>query len=263
MVKWPSGQVKEAEGSVGPRWDAGPPDRSTTSVVFARGLTREYRRGAETIRALKGIDLEVKQGEFVGVLGHSGAGKTTLLNLAGLMDRPTSGTLEVLGNDLSRRRGLDALRRGNVGFVFQEFYLMPQLTALENVLMPKMWGRARKGSGDWVLGTGQEPQKPGTVRAKELLKLVGLEKRMNHRPTELSGGEMQRVAIARSLVNDPRLLLADEPTGNLDTKTRDTVLSLLLELNQDSGLTVLVATHDLSLESWFSRVVKLEDGVVQ
>jgi ABC-type lipoprotein export system ATPase subunit len=153
---------------------------------------------------------------------------------------------------------LDALRRKNIGFVFQEFYLMPTLTALENVLLPMMWGDS---------GHDPKPKEgfghvPPRTRAHELLELVGLKHRITHRPTELSGGEMQRVAIARALINSPRLLLADEPTGNLDTKTRDEVLNLLTSLNRDSGLTVLVATHDWSLESRFSRVIRLEDGNV-
>ena len=217
-------------------------------AVEASGLTRVYSRGAETIRALKGIDLDVQSGEFIGVVGHSGAGKTTLLNLLGLMDRPTEGRLSVLGRDVTRRGvRLDALRRENVGFVFQDFYLMPTLTALENVLLPTMWGG----------GPGRQ------ARAKELLERVGLKQRMTHRPGELSGGEMQRVAVARALINSPKLLLADEPTGNLDTKTRDDIFFLLVDLNRGSGLTVIVATHDMGLESRFSRVVRLEDGVIK
>ncbi len=216
-------------------------------AVVAKGLVRTYRRGAEKIQALKGIDLHIQCGEFVGVVGHSGAGKTTLLNLIGLMDRATEGSLSVLGYDTARRGvRFDALRRKNIGFVFQEFYLMPTLTALENVLLPSMWGG------------GGSPK----ARARELLDRVGLKQRMTHKPSELSGGEMQRVAVARALVNSPRLLLADEPTGNLDTVTRDGIFNLLLALNRDSGLTVIVATHDLSLESRFTRVVRLEDGNV-
>jgi ABC-type lipoprotein export system ATPase subunit len=216
-------------------------------AVEASGLVRTYRRGVEKIRALKGIDFTIGSGEFVGVVGHSGAGKTTLLNLIGLMDRATEGELKVLGHDTARRGvGFDALRRKNIGFVFQEFYLMPTLTALENVLLPSMWGGGSL-----------------KVRARELLDRVGLGQRMTHKPSELSGGEMQRVAVARALVNSPRLLLADEPTGNLDTATRDGIFNLLLALNRDSGLTVVVATHDLSLESRFTRVIRLEDGVIK
>ena len=215
-------------------------------AVEAKGLVRTYRRGVEKIQALKGIDLDIQCGEFVGVVGHSGAGKTTLLNLIGLMDRATEGELKVLGHDTARRgTRFDALRRENIGFVFQEFYLMPTLTALENVLLPSMWGGGSL-----------------KVRARELLDRVGLGKRMTHKPSELSGGEMQRVAVARALVNSPRLLLADEPTGNLDTVTRDGIFNLLLALNRDSGLTVVVATHDLSLESRFTRVIRLEDGAI-
>ena len=217
-------------------------------AVDAKGLVRTYSRGAEKIQALKGIDLNIQCGEFVGVVGHSGAGKTTLLNLIGLMDRATEGELKVLGHDTARHgTRFDALRRENIGFVFQEFYLMPTLTALENVLLPSMWG-------------GGSSLK---VRARELLDRVGLKQRMTHKPSELSGGEMQRVAVARALVNSPRLLLADEPTGNLDTATRDGVFNLLLALNRDSGLTVVVATHDLSLESRFTRVIRLEDGAIK
>jgi putative ABC transport system ATP-binding protein len=221
--------------------------QANSTAVMALGLVRVYRRGAEQIQALKGIDLGIAQGEFLGVVGHSGAGKTTLLNLIGLMDRPTRGRLAVLGTDVTRRGvRLDALRRRNTGFVFQEFYLMPTMTALENVLLPTMWG-----------STGNPLE-----RARALLEQVGLAHRMNHRPTELSGGEMQRVAVARALVNRPKLLLADEPTGNLDTKTRDDILNLLVALNRDSGLTVVVATHDTSLEPRFTRVIRLEDGVI-
>jgi len=232
----------------------------SNTAVEARGLTRVYRRGAESIRALKGIDLAIGRGEFVGVVGHSGAGKTTLLNLFGLMDRPTEGRLEVLGTDVTRRGvRFDALRRANIGFVFQEFYLMPTLTALENVLLPTMWG---KGNAERRAANAELP-KGIRDRAEELLNFVGLGHRMTHKPSELSGGEMQRVAVARALINSPRLLLADEPTGNLDTTTRDGIFNLLLGLNRDSGLTVVVATHDLSLESRFTRVVRLEDGVIK
>ncbi len=226
-------------------------------AATANGLVRTYRRGAEEIRALKGIDLDIKCGELVGVIGHSGAGKTTLLNLIGLMDHPTQGRLEVLGNDITRRGvHLDALRRKNIGFVFQEFYLMPTLTATENVLLPSMWGAS--GNDGRKMKNDERHE-----RARELLDLVGLGHRTTHKPSELSGGEMQRVAVARALVNEPRLLLADEPTGNLDTLTRDGIFNLLLALNRDSGLTVIVATHDLGLESRFTRVVRLEDGVIK
>jgi len=216
-------------------------------LVQAKGLVRRYRRGAEVICALKAIDLTINVGEFVGVLGRAGAGKTTLLNLIGLMDRPSDGELRVFGHDALRPRlSLDRLRRENVGFVFQEFYLIHTLTAFENVMLPALWGSAR----------GME------TRARALLERVGLSQRISHRPSELSGGEMQRVAVARALVNSPRLLLADEPTGNLDTRTRDAIFELLAELNRDEKLTVVVATHDRSLEPRFQRIIRLEDGNV-
>jgi ABC-type lipoprotein export system ATPase subunit len=217
-----------------------------SDVVVARGLVRRYRRGAETICALKGIDLDISAGEFVGVVGRAGAGKTTLLNLLGLMDRPSDGELRILGRDTAKPgMSPDRLRRENIGFVFQEFHLIHTLTALENVLLPGLWGGTRIAE-----------------RGRLLLERVGLARRTTHRPSELSGGEMQRVAVARALVNSPKLLLADEPTGNLDTKTRDAIFDLLAELNRDEKLTVVVATHDLSLEPRFRRIIRLEEGNV-
>jgi len=215
-------------------------------IVRATRLLRRYQRGSETVCGLKGIDFSIQEGEFLGVVGRAGAGKTTLLNLVGLMDKPSEGRLSVLGVDVTRRgTSLDRLRRENVGFVFQEFYLIHTLTALENVMLPSLWsGRDLK------------------QKARALLERVGLGHRITHRPSELSGGEMQRVAVARALVNSPRLLLADEPTGNLDTKTRDSIFDLLQELNRNEKLTVIVATHDLSLEARFSRVIRLEEGNV-
>jgi putative ABC transport system ATP-binding protein len=218
---------------------------STSPAVVARGLTRLYRRNAETIRAVDGVDLRIEQGEFIGLVSRSGSGKTTLLNLIGLMDRPTSGSLEVLGNDVTKKRtDLDGLRLRNVGFVFQDFYLLPGLSVLRNVLLPALWS-----------GTSNGMER----NAAELIERVGLSHRLNHRPGELSGGEMQRVAIARALVNQPRLLLADEPTGNLDTGTRDATFDLFSELN-GQGLTIVVATHDQSLRPRFGRLLELEEG---
>ncbi len=217
------------------------------ATARAEGLVKVYRRGAEEIRALKGIDLEIEPGEFVCLLGPSGAGKTTTLNLLGLMDRPTGGRLDVAGHvvgDGARQSEseLDRVRRENIGFIFQQFYLMPTLSALENVEMPQLW-------------TG----KPDRARARALLERVGLGHRMAHRPGELSGGEQQRVAIARALVNRPKLLLADEPTGNLDTRTRDDILALFRELAGE-GLSILLATHDQELVGYADRVVQLDEG---
>ncbi len=224
---------------------------SRSGIVSAEGLVRIYRRGAETIQALKGVDVSIAPGEFVCLLGRSGAGKTTMLNLFGLMDRVTEGRLQVAGRLISgegiRPLGEDALdkvRRENIGFIFQQFYLMSTLTAAENVEMPLLWSGASK---------------PG--RARDLLNQVGLSHRMSHKPSELSGGEQQRVAIARALINDPKLLLADEPTGNLDTKTRDAIFDLFQQLNDD-GLAILLATHDAELAERVSRVIGIEDGQI-
>lgn len=218
-------------------------------MVEARGLTKTYRRGAEEIRALDGVDLTLWPGEFICLLGPSGAGKTTLLNQIGCLDVPTAGALSIAGqsicgNGASRlsEAQRDRLRRENIGFIFADFFLLPTLTAWENVHLPLLWSGRR------------DP-----VRARELLERVGLGHRLTHRPRELSGGEMQRVAVARALIHRPKLLLADEPTGNVDTTTRDGLLELFQELNAE-GLTILLATHDHELAERVDRVVRLEDG---
>jgi len=221
----------------------------TGTLVKATGLEKTYPLGQGEVHALKGIDLELLKGEFAMLLGPSGAGKTTTLNLMGCLDRPTGGELllageTLYGNGRALREGrLDAIRRDRVGLVFTEFFLVPTLTATENVQLPMLWRGA-----------------PDRGRAEELLEAVGLEDRLTHRPTELSGGEMQRVAIARALVNEPDLLLADEPTGNLDTNTRDEIFALLEKLNGERGLTVLIATHDTELAQRMRRVIHLCDG---
>jgi putative ABC transport system ATP-binding protein len=222
-------------------------DRGT--VAEAVGVSKLYHRGAEEIRALTELDLALDPGTFSCVLGPSGAGKTTLLNLLGVMDVPTGGTLRVVGQTIAADGKVrlpegkrDQLRRENIGFIFTEFFLMPTLSALENVQMPLLWsGRDDRGY------------------AGQLLERVGLGHRLHHRPGELSGGEMQRVAIARALINRPKLLLADEPTGNVDTKTRDGIFELFRELNGD-GLTIVLATHDRELATRIDRVVPLQEG---
>jgi putative ABC transport system ATP-binding protein len=220
-------------------------------VASARALNKEYRRGAERIQALRDIDLDLDPGGFYCVLGPSGAGKTTLLNLLGVMDVPTSGTLSVVGqtiSDAGRVRlsegSRDRLRRENIGFIFTEFFLLPTLTAIENVQMPLLW--ADKGDQRYAV---------------ELLKRVGLGHRLTHRPAELSGGEMQRVAIARALINRPKLLLADEPTGNVDTKTRDSIFELFRELKAD-GLAIVLATHDRELAGRIDQLIRLHQGCI-
>lgn len=222
------------------------------TVVTAERLRKTYPLGAAHVEALKGVDLELKRGEFTVLLGPSGAGKTTTLNLLGCLDRPTGGSLSVAGQTVfAEDRGpgesrLDSLRRKHIGVVFTEFFLLPTLTATENVALPLLWSGKRNGG-----------------RAEELLRAVGLEHRLTHYPSELSGGEMQRVAITRALVNEPDLLLADEPTGNLDTRTRDEIFEVLQRLNRDRGLTILLATHDRELAARFPRVIHLRDGRVE
>lgn len=213
-------------------------------VVSATGLTKTYRRGTETVHALDGVTFALQEGEFVAIVGPSGAGKTTLLHLLGCMDAPTSGELTINGQPT---RGLsDAaltrLRREQVGFVFQHFGLIPTLTVAENIALPTLFSRRKAAE-----------------RARELLEKVGLTHRRDHRPHELSGGEMQRVAIARALINAPRLLLADEPTGNLDSANGDAIIALFHQLNRE-GLTIAVVTHNPTLAQAAQRQLTLRDG---
>ncbi len=204
---------------------------TSRAVITGEGLTKVYRRGAEEVRALDGVSLRVEAGEFVAIVGPSGAGKSTLLQLLGAMDTPTSGSLRILDTDTAHLsdRALTRLRRDQLGFIFQHFGLLPTLTVAENVGLPAMI-RGRQAAR----------------RVDELLERVGLSGRRHHRPAQLSGGEMQRVAIARALINSPQLLLADEPTGNLDSRTSERILELLLDLRND-GLTVVVVTHNAEL----------------
>lgn len=217
-------------------------------VLECKALRRDYRRGAETIKALDGVDLTLEAGELVALVGPSGSGKTTLMNLVGLLDRPSGGELLLAGrrvDGLTRRQRVRERRRG-IGFVFQNFYLLPELRAWENVGLPMLFDR-RSGRSE---------------RARELLERVGLGERMNHLPSELSGGEMQRVAIARALANEPPLILADEPTGKLDTANGDRIAALLKDL-ATSGVTVLMATHDMDLAATADRIIALKDGKIR
>jgi putative ABC transport system ATP-binding protein len=218
-------------------------------LISARDLRRDYAMSAGIVHAVRGASLEVRAGEYVAIVGPSGCGKSTFLNLLGAIDVPSSGELTIAGqrvNGLSDREAtLFRLRR--IGFVFQRFYLMPVLTALENVELPMA-----------ELGVGKEARKQ---RAHELLAYVGLAQRVDHRPTELSGGEQQRVAIARALANRPVLLLADEPTGELDARTGADVIALFERLNRD-GTTLIVVTHDEDLAKAAKRVVHMRDGVI-
>jgi putative ABC transport system ATP-binding protein len=207
--------------------------------------------GASVVRALDGVTITLEAGEFAGLLGTSGSGKSTLLNLIAGLDHPTSGSLTVFGRDLGEmsRPELSAHRRTSVGMIFQSFNLIPTMTALENVALPMMFAGVARGVRE--------------ERARALLEQVGLGGRQAHRPKELSGGEQQRVSIARALANDPRILLADEPTGNLDSRTAKEILALLEELNRNTGRTILLVTHDAALAArHVRRAITLSDGRV-
>ncbi len=226
-------------------------------MLTASNLHKTYRKNAEKVHVLRGVDLEVRAGEFLSVVGHSGCGKTTLLHLLGTLDRPDDGEIRLDGDRIdhlpSRRR--DALRNRTFGMIFQFYHLLPELNALENVLLPPMIGQSVFG---W-LGRRRELRH----RATELLDRVGLGHRLRHRPGELSGGEMQRTAIARALMNRPRVLLADEPTGNLDEATGGEIVKLLRDLNRQEGLTIVMVTHNLDIVAATDRVVRLMAGRVQ
>ncbi|MFQ3535352.1 MAG: ABC transporter ATP-binding protein [Aggregatilineales bacterium] len=219
-----------------------------TPVLRTVNLTKELPLGAEVVRILRGISLEIYKGERVGIVGPSGSGKTTLLGLMGGLDRPTSGKLEIDGIDIGRlsESRLTEVRNEKIGFVFQFFNLVPTLTALENVMLPIEFARKPKFN----------PRR----RAAELLDLLGLKDRMHHRPSQLSGGQQQRVAIARALANNPPLLLADEPTGNLDTEAGKLVLKALTDVQREMGTTVVVVTHDPRIANQMERVLTLLDG---
>jgi putative ABC transport system ATP-binding protein len=221
----------------------------TAALVSARELRRDYRMAAGVVHAVRGISLDVRTGEYVAIVGPSGCGKSTLLNMLGVIDAPTSGSLTIAGQSVSgfSDRAATRFRLHQIGFVFQRFYLMPVLTAAENVELPM----AEAGSS----------KAERRARARELLAYVGLAARADHRPTELSGGEQQRVALARALANRPSLLLADEPTGELDANTGADVIGLLERVNGD-GTTIIVVTHDEDLARAARRVVHMRDGVI-
>ena len=217
-------------------------------IVKAEKLTKVYKLSAEEIAAVNNVDLEISSGEFVSIMGPSGSGKTTLLDMIGCLDSITSGRLEILGNDVSTmaERRLVNIRRGKIGFIFQDFSLIPSLTALENIQLTLYFAGIRKETKESV----------------KLLEKVGLGRRVNHLPKQLSGGEKQRVAIARALATEPKFLLADEPTGHLDTENSQEILNVFKQLNQEEGLTVIVATHDAKLGSQTIRTIYLQDGKI-
>ena len=220
-------------------------------LIKTIGLARRYQMGKTFVDALQGVDLEVAAGEFVALVGPSGSGKSTLLHLIGGLVRPTGGEVWVNGLELGRSsdKQLVAYRRDTLGFIFQSFNLLPVKSAWENVAVPMM-----------LAGV---PPARRREQALALLAQLGLERRADHRPAELSGGEQQRVAIARALANRPRLLLADEPTGNLDSRTGGEIMSLLRRLVRDEGLTLLLVTHDMGVAGYADRIVHLRDGMVQ
>lgn len=218
------------------------------SLICTRDLRRDFQMGHETVHALDGVNLVVEKRELLGVMGPSGSGKSTLLHLLGGLDRPTAGHIRVQGQDLTTldEDGLATYRQREVGFVFQAFSLVSTMTALQNVEFPMLFARV--------------PPARRRERARYLLEAVGLADRMGHKPTELSGGEQQRVAIARALVNDPTIILADEPTGNLDSRTGAEVMALLARLNQEQARTIIVVSHDPSTNDFTSRCVHMLDG---
>lgn len=219
-------------------------------VIRTRSLVKDLPLGATVVHALRGIDMEIYAGEIVSIVGPSGSGKSTLLGLIGGLDSPTRGEIEIDGVNVTKMSEdqLTEIRNEKIGFIFQFFNLIPTLTALENVLLPMQFARKSQS----------RPEK----RAKELLDMLGLKDRMHHRPSELSGGQQQRVAIARALANNPPLLLADEPTGNLDTASGNVVLETLDEVRQKEGTTVVIVTHDEKLAQRADRVMTLVDGVI-
>jgi len=222
-----------------------------TAILEAKDVKKTYRMGEVLVPALRGVTFTVKEGEFLAIFGPSGSGKSTLLHLAGGLDKPSEGRVFVGGTDIFELSSneLAEVRLRKIGFVFQFFNLLPRLTALRNVELP--------------LTLADVSEKEAIEKAKETLKLVGLTERINHRPSELSGGEQQRVAIARALINDPKIVLADEPTGNLDTSTGKEIVQLMKRLNEERGQTFVVVTHDPSIAEAADRVLFLKDGVIQ
>jgi ABC-type lipoprotein export system ATPase subunit len=225
-----------------------------TAFIKAKNLTKIYTRGAEKIRALNNASFAIERGEIVAVTGASGSGKTTLVNVLGCLDNPTAGSLTVNGQTIFADKAnlseteLTKIRRKIFGYVFQKFFLLPTLTVKENILLPAVF---------------QPGLRANSARLTEILQTLGLDKRANHLPGQLSGGEMQRTAIARVLINNPSVLIADEPTGNLDSQRSEEIKNLLLELNKKQNLTIILVTHNLELAKIGSQTLALKDGIIQ
>jgi len=219
----------------------------SNKIIVTSNLSKEYKRGSESVQALKKADFSVSEGEFVSIVGPSGSGKSTLLQLLGLLETPTAGSITIGGTEAGglSENELVKLRRNNIGFIFQQFLLLPTLTVRENIELPLLFNRK----------TGKEK------RVTEIIDLLGLSHREKHLPHQLSGGEMQRVSIGRALINEPKILMADEPTGNLDSATAEKIFGLFKKLN-DTGLSLIVVTHNMELASMAHRVVRLKDGEI-
>ena len=218
-------------------------------ILRVRNLSKTYMQGKIPVHALSDVSFDVNRGEFLSIVGPSGSGKSTLLSMIGLLDKPTSGSVFIDGTEITKAKESEApkIRREKIGFIFQHFNLMPTLTALENIDIAMRFARVSKSRRK--------------ERAVELLTQMGLTERMNHKPSELSGGEQQRVAIARAMANYPAIILADEPTGEVDTKTRDMIVDLLKELSE-KGQTILVVTHDTAVSARTGRVINMRDGKI-
>lgn len=221
------------------------------TIIELKKVTKKYQMGETTVDALKSISLEIKQGEFVAITGPSGSGKSTLMNIVGCLDIPTSGTVLLDSKDITKmsESQLAQTRGKKIGFIFQQFNLIPTLNALQNVMLPLEFQDVDSSTAG--------------KRAKELLKLVGLADRMEHLPSQLSGGQLQRVAIARALSLEPEILLADEPTGNLDTKTGQFIMQTLKDINKRKGKTIILVTHDLHLAKMAEKIIMIKDGEVE
>ena len=219
-------------------------------IIVIKGLKREFAVGSEIVKALKGVDVSVMKNEYLAMMGPSGSGKSTLMNLLGCLDTPTAGAYNLNGTDVSSLKDDDLaeIRNKEIGFIFQTFNLLPRLTALENVSLPLVYA-----------GYNSEDRK---IKAQDVLEKVGLGDRMDHRPNQLSGGQRQRVAVARALVNDPSIILADEPTGNLDSKTSLDIMRLFEEIHE-MGNTLIVVTHEEEVASYAHRILRLRDGLVE